>query len=369
MKIKSIETFSTKELCIVRVKTDTGEEGYGQVAPYHANITALVLHQQIAPHVLGKDPLDIEGIVDKSIEAEHKFPGSYICRAVGGVDTALWDLKGKLAGKSVCELLGGTPRPIRAYGSSMSREITPKDEAERLKKLMESNGYSAFKIRIANNFGNNVDRWPGRTEEIVPTVRRAIGDDAVLLVDANSGYTPDKAIEIGKMLEEYNIGHFEEPCPYPEIEWTRKVTEALKVPVAGGEQDNCMTQWRRMINMKAVDIVQPDICYLGGVSRTLRVAKLAAEAGLPCTPHAANLSMVTVFTLHVLGAIENAGPYIEFSIEDTPWTHNLFEPYLEVKDGMVEIPKGLGWGVQINEEWLKKADYKISQLKVVSKDL
>ncbi|MDQ0253319.1 L-alanine-DL-glutamate epimerase-like enolase superfamily enzyme [Evansella vedderi] len=362
MKIQSIETYSTKEISIVRVVTDNGEEGYGQIAPYHANISSLVLHQQIAQHVLGQDPMDIDGIVDRCIEAEHKFPGSYICRAVGGVDTALWDLKGKLEGKSVCELLGGEIRPIQAYGSSMRRDITPQDEADRLKLLKQKDGYRAFKIRIGNNFGKNVDVWPGRTEEIVPTVRQAIGEDIALLVDANSGYTPDRAIEVGKMLEQYNVGHFEEPCPYPEIEWTAEVTRALTIPVAGGEQDNCLAQWRRLIDLKAVDIVQPDVCYLGGLSRTLRVAKMAAEAGLPCTPHAANLSMVTVFTLHLLGALKNAGPYLEFSIEKTPWTENLFYPVLEVKDGMVEIPKKPGWGVGINEDWLKKADYKISQL-------
>ena len=363
MRIVSIETFTTKEICIVRIRTNSGEEGYGQLAPYHANISAMVLHQQIAPHVLGSNPLDIEEIVDRSIEAEHKFPGSYICRAVGGVDTALWDLKGKLEGKSVCELLGGTPRPIDVYGSSMRRDISPQDEAERLQSLMKNHGYQAFKIRIANNFGKNVDVWPGRTEEIVPVVRRAIGDNATLLVDANSGYTPEKAIEVGKMLEKYNVGHFEEPCPYQEIEWTAQVTKALNVPVAGGEQDNCLAQWKRLIDMRSVDIVQPDVCYLGGISRTLRVAKMAAEAGLTCTPHAANLSMITVFTLHILGAIENAGPYVEFSIEDTPWTNGLFQTDLEVKGGKVDIPQGFGWGVDINENWLKKADYHITRLK------
>jgi L-alanine-DL-glutamate epimerase-like enolase superfamily enzyme len=362
MRIQSIETFSTKEICIVRIRTDSGEEGYGQVAPYHANISAMVLHQQIAPHVLGCDPLDIDGIVDRCIEAEHKFPGSYICRAVGGIDTALWDLKGKLEGKSVCELLGGTNRPIHVYGSSMRRDISPQDEANRLKELMNDKGYTAFKIRIANNFGKNIDIWPGRTEEIVPAVRRAIGDNTALMVDANSGYTPDKAIEVGRMLEKYNVAHFEEPCPYPEIEWTAEVTRALKIPVAGGEQDNCLAQWLRIINLKAVDIVQPDICYLGGISRTLRVAQMASEAGLPCTPHAANLSMVTVFTLHLLGAIENAGPYLEFSIENNPWVKDLFYPALEVRDGMVDIPHGSGWGVEINKDWLNKADYKISKL-------
>ncbi|MDK1031695.1 MAG: mandelate racemase/muconate lactonizing enzyme family protein, partial [Planctomycetia bacterium] len=226
---------------------------------------------------------------------------------------------------------------------------------------LEGHGYGAFKIRIGKVCGHDEDEWPGRTEELVPTVRKALGDDAVLLVDANSCYTPAKAIEVGRMLEDNGIGHFEEPCPYWELEWTAEVAEALEVPVAGGEQDNCLAQWRRMINMRAVDIVQPDVCYVGGLSRTLSVAAMAAEAGLPCVPHSANLSMVTVFTLHLMGAIPNAGPHFEFCIEDVSWTKDLFEPALEAHDGKVAIPAGPGWGVTINPSWLASAERRVSQ--------
>src|SRR5690606_9530278 len=134
------------------------------------------------------------------IIGEHKFPGSYSCRAVGGIDTALWDLKAKSQGKSVAQLLGSTRDRLPVYGSSMRRDITPEAEAERLAGLQQDQGINAFKIRIANNFGKDVDRWPGRTEAIVPAVRKAIGDGAELLVDANSGFSPKRAIEVGRML-------------------------------------------------------------------------------------------------------------------------------------------------------------------------
>jgi L-alanine-DL-glutamate epimerase-like enolase superfamily enzyme len=183
-----------------------------------------------------------------------------------------------------------------------------------------------------------------------------------LHVDGNSGYSPARAIEVGRLLEQYNVGHFEEPCPYWELEWTAEVARALDVPVAGGEQDYDLAQWRRMMDMQAVDIVQPDVCYIGGLTRALRVAAMAAERGLPCTPHSANLSMVTVFTLHMMGAIKNAGPFLEFSIEPTSWTDNLFFPTLEIHDGMVAIPDGPGWGVTINPDWLQAADYQISSV-------
>jgi L-alanine-DL-glutamate epimerase-like enolase superfamily enzyme len=360
VKISGLETFTHGAISIVRLTTDDGAQGYGQIAPFHADIAATVLHKQVAPFALGRDAEDIDGVVDHCFEENYKFPWSYVSRAVGGIDTALWDLRGRLEGKSVCELLGGTPRPVSAYGSSMRRDITPEEEASRLQELRQERGFGAFKIRVGSVCGHDADQWPGRTEELVPTVRRALGDDVRLLVDGNSCYTPKKAIEVGRMLEDNGVCHFEEPCPYWELEWTAEVTRALDLDVAGGEQDVDLAQWRRMITMRAVDIVQPDVCYVGGLTRALRVAAMAEEAGLPCVPHSANLSMVTVFTLHLLGVIPNAGPYLEFSIEPSWWTDGLFEPALEVKDGQVDIPAGPGWGVTICEPWLEKAERIVS---------
>jgi L-alanine-DL-glutamate epimerase-like enolase superfamily enzyme len=120
-----------------------------------------------------------------------------------------------------------------------------------------------------------------------------------------------------------------------------------------------------MIEMRAVDVVQPDVCYLGGLTRTLRVVAMAGTRGLPVTPHSANLSLVTVFTLHLMGAIEGAGPYVEFSIEGPdyyPWQEGLFTPALEVRDGKVPIPDGPGWGVKINPAWLARSTHQVSRL-------
>ncbi len=258
--IVSIETFSTQFVAIVRVTAADGATGWGQTAPYHADITAQILHRQIAPHALGHDADDIEGLVALIPEREHKFPGSYLYRALGGLDTALWDMRGKRAGRSVCELLGGVPRPYPVYASSMRRDISPREEAERFDRLRDEQGFEAFKFRIGKECGHDQDEWPGRTEAIVPEIRRALGDRAALMVDANSCYTPASAIEIGLMLEDYGVAHFEEPCPYWELEWTRTVADALDIAVAGGEQDCMLPQWRRMIAMHAVDVVQPGIC-------------------------------------------------------------------------------------------------------------
>jgi L-alanine-DL-glutamate epimerase-like enolase superfamily enzyme len=366
MKISKLETFTTQYVGFVRVTTDSGEQGWGQVSTYQADITCQIFHRQVAPHALGTDALDFADTLLRINEREHKFPGSYLRRATTGLDTALWDLRGKVEGKPVVSLLGGKPGKLRAYASSMKRDITPEDEAKRFLKLRDEKGFDAFKWRVGAECGRDQDEWPGRTEKIVPLVSKALGDGIAKLVDANSCYSPKKAIAVGRMLEAEGISHFEEPCPYWEFEQTKEVADALSIDITGGEQDCEFTAWKTMIGMRAVDIVQPDVMYLGGMSRTLQVAKMAADAGLPCTPHAANLSLVTMCTMHLLGAIPNAGKYLEFSIEGDdyyPWQDGLFlgDPY-RIEDGKATIPDAPGWGVEINPDWLDKAHYQVSEL-------
>jgi L-alanine-DL-glutamate epimerase-like enolase superfamily enzyme len=316
--------------------------------------------------VLGRDALDIGSLIERVEEREHKFPGSYRCRALAGLDTALWDLRGKLERKPVVELLGGTPRRLRAYASSMRRDIQPADEAARFLRLRDEQGFNAFKWRVAAECGHDIDEWPGRTEAIVPTVARALGDQVAKLVDANSGFSPPRAIEVGRLLESCGVSQYEEPCPYWKLEETKLVSDALAIDVTGGEQDWDLATWARMIEMHAVDIVQPDVMYMGGIVRTLQVARMAAAAGIPCTPHSANLSLVTLCTMHLLGALPNAGKYLELSIEGPdyyPWQEGLFcsDPY-RVTDGHVTIPSEPGWGVEINPAWLANASHRISEL-------
>lgn len=365
MKIRKLETFCTEFVGFVRVTTDSGEQGWGQVSTYNADITCEIFHRQVARHALGTDALDFADTLEIINEREHKYPGSYLRRATAGLDTALLDLRGKIEGKPVTALFGGTPGKLRAYASSMKRDITPEDEAKRLCRLRDEKGFDAFKWRVGAECGRDKDEWPGRTEEIVPTVSRALGDGVAKLVDANSCYSPRRAIAVGHLLEAEGIGHFEEPCPYWEFAQTKEVASALSIDVTGGEQDCEFTAWQTMIGMRAVDVVQPDVMYMGGMLRTLRVCKMAENASLPVTPHAANLSLVTMCTMHLLRAIPNAGKYLEFSIEEEdyyPWQYGLFlgDPYA-IEDGKATVTDQPGWGVEIDPSWLERSHYKVSE--------
>ena len=366
MKIKKLETFSNNFVGFVKLTTEDGSFGWGQLSTYHSDITAKIFHRQVAPWAIGKDIDDLDRLLDLITEREHKFPGSYLRRAMSGLDTSIWDLRGRVASKSVTELLGGSPGKLRAYASSMKRDITPKEEAQRLKILRDEKGFDAFKVRAGAEVGRDSDEWQGRTEEIIPTIRKELGADVDLLIDANSCYSPKRAIEIGHILEDCNFCHFEEPCPYWELEQTKKVTDALTLDVTGGEQDCDLPTWRRMIEMRAVDIIQPDILYLGGINRTLRVVEMANNANIPVTPHCANLSLVTLFTMHLLRAIKGGGKYLEFSIEGVdyyPWQEDLFlnDPF-NIEDGMVEVFDSPGWGIEINPSWLESSDYEKSEI-------
>ena len=366
MKIKKLETFTKPYVSFLKTTLEDGSQGFGQMSTYHADITAQIFHKQVAPWVLDKSWEDFNDIENLVLEKEHKFPGSYLLRAIAGLDTSLWDLKGKLEDQSVTELIGGTTGPLNVYGSSMKRDISASDEADRFKKLFQEKGINAFKFRIGAECGRGLDEWEGRTEDIVKTINKSLDSSVIKLVDANSCYSSSQAIEIGKLLEDNNVTHLEEPCPYWEPEQTKEVTDALTIDVTGGEQDCDIRIWKDMVERKIVNIYQPDVMYLGGLTRTLQVAKIIEEGGYVCTPHAANLSLVTMCTMHLLKAIPNAGPYLELSIEGEdyyPWQQDLFldNPF-KIENGCVTVTDKPGWGIDINPEWLNNSDYQVSDI-------
>jgi L-alanine-DL-glutamate epimerase-like enolase superfamily enzyme len=390
MKIVSIETYSNQQLCFVEVTFDNGLKGLGQTAPFAADISAMVMHRQVAPLAVGKelpvgsgeiesyagqiakDPL-MKGspgaLCENIILSCYKHLGSHLFRTVSGLDTAIWDALGKAAGKPVYSLLGGKRKSVPVYGSSMDRVMPEEDEAGRMKALYEQ-GYGAFKLHCAHPNGNNIDTRPGRTERVVKLVRGAIGS-AGLYVDVNGNYSPEYAIAKIPFLLEHGVSILEEPCKYWELAETREVREAAKklgITIAGGEQDYMMPQLRGYCGdpggtpvPPAVDLIQPDICYIGGISRSLVVARISCANGLLSTPHCANRSMLPVFSSHYLCVAENAFPFMEYSIEDEPWTDGVVTDIPRIENGKFTPSEKPGWGVSINPDWIKKAEYKVTK--------
>lgn len=361
-RVDRIETYVKNNVCVVRVRTDDGAEGFGQTAPGQPHISAEVLHSLVARHVLGHDPAGIGAIVDDCARTQYKYWGSFFFRALGGVDTALWDLAGKVQGRPVFDLLGGKVRDnVPVYASSMSRETTPEAEAERLAGFVAEHGFGCVKAKIGKRVGRDGDAVPGRTAALVPLLRSTLGDDIEISADANGSYSPAQAVRIGRMLEEYSYYHLEEPNPAWELDNMGRVAADLDIPVGAGEQEFSLEIIWRMVSQRLVDVIQPDICYIGGLTRAKRVAELAELAGIPCTPHCSNRSMVQVFTAHYALAMPAVSQFQEWSIEDHSRAREIYEPVPVVANGVVEVGDAPGWGVEVPESFLSQADYRVSK--------
>ena len=216
----------------------------------------------------------------------YKYQGLALWVCVAAAEFAVLDLLGKLLNKPVGDLLGGVKRrEIAVYTASGTRGNTPEEEIADLKKLVAASGAKALKFRLGGRMSKNADSLPGRTERLIPLVRETFGPGMTLYADSNSSYDAKEAIRVGRLMEAYDYAFYEEPCRFDHFEETKAVADALKIPVAGGEQEFSAYGFRWMIANRGVDIVQPDLHYHGGFIRSLRVARMAHAAGMQCTPH------------------------------------------------------------------------------------
>jgi L-alanine-DL-glutamate epimerase-like enolase superfamily enzyme len=364
MRITRIESYSNEHVAVVRVRADSGAEGIGQTAPFYPEITVDVLHKMVAPPFLGANPWDVNALTEACLLKNYKFTGTFLYRALCGVETALWDLMGQVTGQPVYRLLGGKVRDrIPVYASSMARDTTPEQEVRRVTETAGRYGFRSAKIKIGGRMGGSGEAIPGRSERLIPFMREALGDDFGLIADANGSYTAHEAIRSGRLLQYYNYSFFEEPCNFMDLDSTAQVSAALDIPVAGGEQDNSLYTFDRMIRQRIVGIVQPDIGYIGGVGRARRVAELAALAGIPCTPHCSNPSMLQVFTAHLVAAMPACYQPQEYRLDGQDhWAHRVYEPHLRIVDGMLHVPEAPGWGIRLLPEFIRQAASRVSRL-------
>jgi L-alanine-DL-glutamate epimerase-like enolase superfamily enzyme len=199
----------------------------------------------------------------------------------------------------------------------------------------------------------NADAMPGRTETLIPLVRKTFGDAIDIHADSNSSYDPPKAIEVGRMLEEVKAVYFEEPCPFDHLEDTKKVADALVIPVAAGEQEYSDWRFQWTIANRGVDIVQPDLHYYGGMIRSMRVARMAEAARMPTTVHISG-GFGFVYMLHFASCVRDVGRYQEYKLGTEKYA-NWFDPPITVKDGKMTVPSGPGVGIKDIKGLLKGA--------------
>ena len=288
-------------------------------------------------------------------EDNYKYQGLALWVCLTGAEFAILDLLGKLAGKNIGDLLGGVKRrEIAVYRASGKRGNTPEEEIGYLKQIVAESGAQALKFRLGGRMSKNADSLPGRTERLIPMVREAFGKGMTLYADSNSSYDVPKAIEVGRLMEEYDYSFYEEPCRFDHFEDTKAVADALRIPVAVGEQEFSEYGFRWVIANRGADIVQPDLHYHGGFIRSIRVARMAHAAGLLCTPHMSGSGLGYLDAAIFASCIPNPVHFTEFKgATDIPVSSETSS--LKCENGIVRVPSGPGFGIVIDPAFVREA--------------
>jgi L-alanine-DL-glutamate epimerase-like enolase superfamily enzyme len=353
--IESIELLRKDDEYFLRVRSKDGVEGIS-VDNGRADVLHPILNRLVAPYFIGKDARELEELLFGVYRERdnYKFQGLALWCPVAMVEFAILDLLGRVAGRSIGQLLGGVVRKsMPFYIASGRRDTTPQQEVDYLKQLIDETGAKSVKYRVGGRMSRNEDASPGRTEQLIALSRKALGDDISIHADSNSSYDAAHAIPVGRMLEDIDAVYFEEPCPFDDFDETKKVTDALKIPIALGEQEFSHARFKSMIRHGVADIAQPDLFYYGGLIRSIRVSRMADLRNLPTTVHLSG-GFGFVYSLHFAAAVENIGPWQEYK-QGVETYGQWFDPPLRIVDGAISIPEGPGVGIANPKEVLSGA--------------
>src|SRR5262249_23849775 len=235
----------------------------------------------------------------------YKWQGLPFWVCVAAVEIAALDMLGKVANKPIGELLGGVARQeIAVYRASGNRGNSPEEEIEYLKKIGAETGAKAIKFRLGARMRYD-EASTKRDHAMIPLTRKTFGDRMTIYADANGSYDIPMALKIGRTMEEYKLRFFEEPTPFDYYDETRKIAGALKIPIALGEQESSLRSFRRIIETGVARVIQPDLLYFGGLTRSVKVARMAAAAGLECTPHMSGGGLGYLYIAHFASCVQN----------------------------------------------------------------
>ena len=345
--IESIKLLKKDEEYFVHVRSKDGAEGVALTNPPREQYLDKILKQLVIPFFIGKDARDLENLLWELYrwQGNYKLYGLALWSPQAWVEFAILDMLGRIAGQPMGALLGEVLRQnVAVYVASGRRDTTPEQEVEYLQKLVEQSRAKAVKFRVGGMMSRNADSIPGRTEKLIPLVRKTLGDAIDIHADSNSSYDASQAIKVGRLLEEVKAVYFEEPCQFDHLEETKVVADALTIPVAGGEQEYSDWRFRWMIANRGIDIVQPDLHYYGGMIRSIRVARMAQVAKIPTTVHISG-GFGFVYMLHFASCVPDIGRYQEYKLGMEKYG-SWFDSPIRVKDGKMSIPSGPGVGIK-----------------------
>ena len=343
---------TTREALLVRIDTDQGLVGWGETSPISG--TRGTIDNQLAPRLIGENPLAYRRLWRNLWGANF---GNGL--AVGAVETALNDLRGKALNLPVAELFGGRFRDqVPVYVSALNYVNKPAIEEEYPKVAAEmvARGHRAVKMRLG--------RYSvAREARVARDVRDTVGPDVKLLADGNGAYTQGSALQMARVLSDLDFEYFEEPLPQVTPNYTgyEELRRKMPLPLAGGEGLNSRAAGRDLIQRGCFDIIQPDISLCGGLGEALFIAELAALSGVRCIPHCWGGDIVIAASAHLLSLLPEPHfglptdtPMLEIDQGENPWRDGLAKQPLTVRDGFITVPKKPGLGIEINEDVVRQ---------------
>ena len=354
--IESCELLNFEHNYIIRVRSKDGAEGL--CVGHNLRMPHLypIQLQLVNPFFIGKDARDLDQLMEDILmfKNNYKYLGYTLLIPMATVEMAILDMLGRIAGRSMGELIGDIHNTeIAIYRANNNRGRSAEESIERIKKQQAETGAKAVKFKIGGR--RNIPESPvGRTEKLIPLMRESFPGDITIYADCNGSYDAKEAIRIGKILEANKIDLFEQPVPTDWYEDWKQTADALTIPIASGGGEVSIRNFRWLIENEAVQMVQQDLFYFGGMIRCMKVARMAETKGYSCVPHISGTGLGYIYMMHFVSAIPNAGPYHEFKGVGNDVTFECATSSLKPENGILHLPKGIGSGVEIDPDFIAK---------------
>ncbi len=355
--IQSLELLRYQDNFICRIRSHEGAEGISVSNNMQMLSLYPIFTRRLQPFFIGKDAREIETLLEEVYvyQSNYKLQSLALWVPLATIEFAILDLLGRIANLPLANLIGETHnKKIAVYQANNYRGKTAEESIEFIKKDVAESSAKALKFKVGGRMSKNEDYPPGRTEALIPLVRKTFGDDMIIYADSNGSYDVAEAVRIGKIMELYKIDFYEEPVPFDWYEETKMVTDQLNIPIAGGEQEPSMHQFKWLIDNDGLDIVQPDMFYFGGMIRSLRVAQMAEAKGKLCVPHISGSGLGYLYMMQFVSILPNAGLYHEFKGFNKEIPFECSTSSLESIEGVIDLPTGPGLGIEIDPDFINK---------------
>ena len=356
--IESLELLHYEKSYLCRVRSKDGAEGISISNSQQMQSLYPIFVKRMQPFFIGKDALDLEDLLEEVTvyQSNYKATGLAIWVPLATIEFAILDMLGRMSGKPIGLLIGDkiyNPN-IAVYQANGERYITAEETIDHLKRDVEISKAKAIKFKLGGRM-SHPETPVGRSEKLIPLARKTFGDKMYISADANGSYNVAEAIPIGRLMQEYKYAFFEEPVPFDWYEETKQVADALKIPIAGGEQEPSTHNFRWLIGNNGLAITQQDMFYFGGMVRCMRVARMAHAMGKLTIPHISSTGLGYVYMMHFISAIPNSGPYHEFKEFNNSLPYHCETSTLRSNaDGVIKVPTGPGLGLDIDPDYIKK---------------